>query len=108
LVDVNTSHTPERSNGLIIVIILWSQTEHILIIDILLLFHTQVPEEAAPLVRASVEAEKTKVEMLKVEKWPGGWHPQEDGIHRRVECEKDIFDLLGLPYREPHERDCPN
>jgi hypothetical protein len=36
------------------------------------------------------------------EQWPPGWHPG-----RRVESERDIFELLSLPYREPHERNAP-
>ncbi|KAI3428493.1 hypothetical protein D9Q98_007318 [Chlorella vulgaris] len=36
------------------------------------------------------------------EQWPSGWHPG-----RRVESERDIFELLSLPYREPHERNAP-
>jgi hypothetical protein len=26
---------------------------------------------------------------------------------RAVRTQRDVFELLGLPYREPHQRDCP-
>jgi DNA polymerase beta thumb len=35
------------------------------------------------------------------EEWPEGWSSA-----RRVETERDIFELLRLPYRQPSERDC--
>jgi DNA polymerase mu len=34
--------------------------------------------------------------------WPPGWDE-----NRRVETERDVFELLGVPYREPNERDAP-
>ncbi len=34
--------------------------------------------------------------------WPAGWHGG-----RRVASQHDIFELLGLPYRSPAERNCP-
>lgn len=33
--------------------------------------------------------------------WPDGWHPG-----RKVCLEKDVFELLGVPYHPPHERNC--
>lgn len=29
------------------------------------------------------------------------------GSERQAKTEEDLFQLLGIPYREPHERDCP-
>ena len=49
-----------------------------------------VPDERSPLDKAGQE------------RWPPGWGPG-----RRVECERDVFELLQVPYREPHERDAP-
>lgn len=46
-----------------------------------------VPDEKSPLSHGGQE------------RWPPGWGPG-----RRVEAEGDVFDLLGIPYREPHER----
>jgi len=34
--------------------------------------------------------------------WPPGW-----GEGRVVKDEGDIMELLGVPRREPHERNCP-
>ena len=34
--------------------------------------------------------------------WPPGWH-----LGRTVATQDDIFELLGLPYRAPHDRNCP-
>lgn len=47
-----------------------------------------VPDEAAPTDRSGSE------------RWPPGWHPG-----RRVQSQRDVFELLGLPYRHPQERD---
>ncbi len=47
-----------------------------------------VPDEAAPTDRSGRE------------RWPPGWH-----AGRRVQSQQDVFELLGLPYREAHERD---
>lgn len=49
-----------------------------------------VPDEAPPLDRDGREH------------WPPGWRPG-----RQVETEADLFELLGIPYREPHERNAP-
>ena len=49
-----------------------------------------VPGERPPLTREGQEW------------WPPGWGPG-----RAVETQRDVFELLGLPYREPWERDCP-
>ncbi|KAL4428436.1 hypothetical protein ABPG75_002525 [Micractinium tetrahymenae] len=49
-----------------------------------------VPDEAPPLDRAGQE------------RWPPGWGPG-----RRVETEADLFELLAIPYRQPHERNAP-
>jgi len=49
-----------------------------------------VPDEAAPLGKGGKE------------QWPPGWHPG-----RKVSTQRDVFELLGVPYREPHERDAP-
>ena len=35
--------------------------------------------------------------------WPPGWD-----AGRQIECERDVFELLGVPYKEPRERDCPS
>lgn len=35
--------------------------------------------------------------------WPPGWD-----AGRQIECERDVFELLGVPYKEPWERDCPS
>lgn len=51
-----------------------------------------VPDEAPP-ARRTKEGEEV---------WPEGWGPG-----RRVTSERDIFELLGVPYREPSERNCP-
>lgn len=34
--------------------------------------------------------------------WPPGWDEK-----REVKDEGDIMELLGVPRREPHERNCP-
>jgi hypothetical protein len=34
--------------------------------------------------------------------WPPGWGPE-----RRVQCERDIFELLSVEYRPPNERNAP-
>ena len=34
--------------------------------------------------------------------WPPGWDPS-----RGVKDEGDIMELLGVPRRQPHERNCP-
>ena len=49
-----------------------------------------VPHERPPLDRAGQDW------------WPPGWHKD-----RPVTCEADIFELLNLPYRPPHERQAP-
>lgn len=49
-----------------------------------------VPDEAPPLDPEGRE------------RWPLGWQ-----LGRRVETQQDLFELLGLPYREPADRDCP-
>ena len=49
-----------------------------------------VPDEGPPLDRDGTP------------RWPPGW---ESG--RTVETEQDIFELLGVPYRPPHERNAP-
>ncbi|KAK9805473.1 hypothetical protein WJX72_000290 [[Myrmecia] bisecta] len=49
-----------------------------------------IPDEVPPLDRA------------KQPFWPPGWGP---GC--KVTCERDILELLEIPYREPHERNCP-
>lgn len=49
-----------------------------------------VPDEAPPLNRQGKEW------------WPPGWGPG-----RRAQSQRDVFELVGLPYREPWERDCP-
>ncbi|KAK9792746.1 hypothetical protein WJX73_004619 [Symbiochloris irregularis] len=36
--------------------------------------------------------------------WPPGWDPGTLAHPRAVQTESDIFELLGLPYREPYER----
>jgi hypothetical protein len=36
------------------------------------------------------------------ESWPPGWGPG-----RRFQTERDLFDFLQIPWREPHERDAP-
>ena len=35
--------------------------------------------------------------------WPPGWD-----AGRQIECERDVFELLGVPYKEPRDRDCPS
>ena len=35
--------------------------------------------------------------------WPPGWD-----AGRQIECERDVFELLGVPYKEPWDRDCPS
>ena len=35
-------------------------------------------------------------------RWPPGWGPE-----RRVQTESDIFELLWLEFRPPHERNAP-
>lgn len=52
----------------------------------------RVPEEAPPVDSQSQEF------------WPKGW---EQRPVKQVTCEADIFELLGLPFREPCERNCP-
>lgn len=49
-----------------------------------------VPDEGPPLDRDGTP------------RWPPGWGPV-----RTVETEQDIFELLGVPYRPPHERNAP-
>lgn len=49
-----------------------------------------VPEQAPPVDTAGQE------------RWPLGWRPG-----RHVETEADLFELLGIPFREPHERNAP-
>ena len=34
--------------------------------------------------------------------WPPGWDAD-----RKVKHESDIFELLGVPYHTPNERNCP-
>ncbi|RMZ54362.1 hypothetical protein APUTEX25_001938, partial [Auxenochlorella protothecoides] len=49
-----------------------------------------VPDEAPPIVKGGREA------------WPVGWH-----AGRRILRQEDVFELLGVPYREPADRNCP-
>ncbi|KAL4439228.1 hypothetical protein ABPG77_004130 [Micractinium sp. CCAP 211/92] len=49
-----------------------------------------VPEQAPPLDRSGQEH------------WPPGWGPT-----RHVHTEADLFELLGIPFRDPHERNAP-
>lgn len=49
-----------------------------------------VPDERPPLNRN------------KEEFWPPGWDAK-----RRITCERDIFELLEIPYLEPSQRNCP-
>ena len=49
-----------------------------------------------------VPDERPPVDRSGQERWPPGWQPG-----RRVESERDVFELVGIPYREPHERDAP-
>jgi hypothetical protein len=42
--------------------------------------------------------------------WPPGW-ADTDGVWNGIQvvtCEADIFQLLGLPYADPSDRDCPS
>ena len=50
-----------------------------------------IPDDLKPLDRTGGEF------------WPPGWPDDK----RSVDCERDIFDLLEVPWREPWERDCP-
>lgn len=34
--------------------------------------------------------------------WPPGWSDD-----RKLQHESDVFELMGLPYHPPHERNCP-
>lgn len=52
----------------------------------------RVPDEAPPLDRHGREF------------WPPGW---EERPVKEVTCEQDIFELIGLPYREPCHRNYP-
>ncbi|KAK9820638.1 hypothetical protein WJX81_002025, partial [Elliptochloris bilobata] len=49
-----------------------------------------------------VPMEKPPLNCAGQEGWPPGWHKD-----RPVTCEADIFELLNLPYRPPHERQAP-
>lgn len=49
-----------------------------------------MPEESPPVDKSGKEL------------WPPGWQPG-----RRVELEEDVFELLRVPFRQPHERDAP-
>lgn len=49
-----------------------------------------VPEEGPPLNRAGQP------------EWPPGWHRD-----RPVTHERDVFELLRIPYHPPNERNCP-
>lgn len=49
-----------------------------------------IPDQVPPLLKDGSEG------------WPPGW-----GTGRRVRSQRDIFELLSLPYREPADRDCP-
>jgi len=49
-----------------------------------------------------VPYEKPPLDRYGREWWPPGWH-----AGRRVETERDIFELVNLPYRPPHERQAP-
>lgn len=55
-----------------------------------------VPQEAPPL------------DQNRREFWPPGWDAKDSGKPRRqIETERDLWELLQLPYLEPHERNCP-
>jgi DNA polymerase mu len=49
-----------------------------------------------------VPDERPPVDRSGQERWPPGWQPG-----RRVESERDVFELVGIRYRQPHERDAP-
>jgi hypothetical protein len=49
-----------------------------------------------------VPDERPPIDATGEERWAPGWGPG-----RRVKTERDVFELLAIPYREPHERDAP-
>lgn len=63
----------------------------------------QTPDDGSLELGLAPEPPAPSLDANGVDWWPPGW---DSG--RTIECERDVFELLGVPYKEPWERDCPS
>jgi len=63
----------------------------------------QVPDDGAVELGLDPDPPAPSLDADGKDWWPVGWDET-----RVIVCERDVFELLGVPYKEPWDRDCPS